>query len=214
MENEFKHNFCESRLQNNEGPELWNSYTSLIISAFPFFIGFPKSSMFYNIACMLSINGFASFYYHYYLNWYGKQADEITMILSNYYGIWGLLRMYYFYDKKPINWYNGWNSAFMVFFLVTNTISKYDKLFPNIFLVYLAVTIYLIYKVSTKYNYKYKRYLLTSAVGGASWVISEVYCNETTKYGHVVWHFMFPLGFYQLIMKFDQHYRDMKDAIL
>ena len=55
MENEFKHNFCESRLQNNEGPELWNSYTSLVISAFPFLIGFPKSSMFYNIACMLSI---------------------------------------------------------------------------------------------------------------------------------------------------------------
>ena len=214
MENEFKHNFCESRLQNNEGPELWNSYTSLVISAFPFLIGFPKSSMFYNIACMLSINGFASFYYHYYLNWYGKQADEITMILSNYYGIWGLLRMYYFYNKKPINWYNGWNSAFMVFFLVINTVSKYDQLFPNIFLFYLGVTIYLIYKVSIKYNYAYKRYLLTSAVGGICWVISEVHCTETTKYGHVVWHFMFPLGFYQLIMKFDQHYRDMKDAIL
>lgn len=214
MENEFKHNFCESRLQNNEGPELWNSYTSLVISAFPFLIGFPKSSMFYNIACMLSINGFASFHYHYYLNWYGKQGDEITMILSNYYGIWGLLRMYYFYDKKPINWYNGWNSAFMVFFLVINTVSKYDQLFPNIFLFYLGVTIYLIYKVSIKYNYAYKRYLLTSAIGGASWVISELYCTETTKYGHVIWHFMFPLGFYQLIMKFDQHYTDMKHAIL
>ena len=214
MENEFKHNFCESRLQNNEGPELWNSYTSLVISAFPFLIGFPKSSMFYNIACMLSINGFASFHYHYYLNWYGKQGDEITMILSNYYGIWGLLRMYYFYDKKPINWYNGWNSAFMVFFLVINTVSKYDQLFPNIFLFYLVITIYLIYKVSIKYNYAYKRYLLTSAIGGACWVISEVYCTETTKYGHVVWHFMFPLGFYQLIMKFDQHYTDMKYAVL
>lgn len=214
MENEFKHNFCESRLQNNEGPELWNSYTSLVISAFPFLIGFPKSSMFYNIACMLSINGFASFHYHYYLNWYGKQGDEITMILSNYYGIWGLLRMYYFYDKKPINWYNGWNSAFMVFFLVINTVSKYDQLFPNIFLFYLGVTIYLIYKVSIKYNYKYKRYLLTSAIGGACWVISELYCTETTKYGHVVWHFMFPLGFYQLIMEFDKHYRNMKDTIL
>ena len=72
MENEFKHNFCESRLQDYQPPEIWNAYTSLVISAFPFIIGFPKSSMFYNIACMLSINGFASFYYHYYLNWYGE----------------------------------------------------------------------------------------------------------------------------------------------
>lgn len=214
MENEFKHNFCESRLQDYQPPEIWNAYTSLVISAFPFIIGFPKSSMFYNIACMLSINGFASFYYHYYLDWYGKQADEITMILSNYYGIWGLLRMYYFYNKTPINWYNGWNSVFMVFFLVINTVSKNDELFPNIFAIYLSATIYLIYKVATKYNYKYKRYLITSAIGGTCWIISELHCTETTKYGHVVWHFMFPLGFYQLIMNFDNHYNEMKRSVL
>jgi len=214
MENEFKHNFCESRLQDYQPPEIWNAYTSLVISAFPFIIGFPKSSMFYNIACMLSINGFASFYYHYHLNWYGKQADEITMILSNYYGIWGLLRMYYFYNKKPINWYNGWNSVFMVFFLVTNTVSKNDKLFPNIFTLYLGVTIYLIYKVSTKYNYSYRRYLLTSGIGAACWIISEIHCTEVTKYGHVIWHCMFPLGFYQLIMNFDHYYTEMKYSVL
>ena len=121
MDQTFQHNFCESRLQNNQGPELWNAYTSLVISVFPFILGFPKSSMFYNIACMLAINGFASFHYHYHLDWYGKQSDEITMIMSNYFGIWGLLRMYYFYNKKPINWYNGWNSTFMVLFLVINT---------------------------------------------------------------------------------------------
>jgi len=214
MDQTFQHNFCESRLQNNQGPELWNAYTSLVISVFPFILGFPKSSMFYNIACMLAINGFASFHYHYHLDWYGKQSDEITMIMSNYFGIWGLLRMYYFYNKKPINWYNGWNSTFMVSFLVINTFSKYDKLFPNIFLLYLSVTISLIYKVASKYNLPYKRYLLISSVGGASWVISEIYCNETTKYGHVVWHCLFPLGFYQLIINFDNYYREMKRSLL
>ena len=117
MENKFIHNFCESRLQNNLPPEIYNSYTSLIISVFPFILSFPKSNIFYNIACMLAFNGFASFYYHYNLNWYGKQADEISMILSNYYGIWGLLKMYYMKNRSTINWYNGWNSIFMIVFL-------------------------------------------------------------------------------------------------
>ena len=210
MEQNFQHNFCESRLQNYQPPELWNSYTSLVISAFPLVIGFPKNSMFYIIACMLSLNGFASFYYHYTLNWYGKQADEITMILSNFFGIWGLLRIYYFRNKSQINWYNGWNSVFTVSFLVVNTISKYDLLFPNIFGIYLSATIYLIYKVATKYGYPYKRYLFISAVGGSCWIISELYCTEVTKYGHVIWHCMFPLGFYQLITSFDKRYYDMK----
>lgn len=214
MDHTFQHNFCESRLQSNQPPELWNAYTSLLISAFPFVLGFPKNSMFYNIACMLSINGFASFHYHYHLDWYGKQSDEITMIMSNYFGIWGLLKMYYFYNKEPINWYNGWNSTFMVLFTVINTISKYDKLFPNIFLFYLCITIFLVYKVAKKYNLHYKRHLFISAIGGASWVISEVHCNETTKYGHVVWHFLFPLGFYQLIIQFDKYYTHMKSISL
>ena len=57
-------------------------------------------------------------------------------------------------------------------------------------------------KVATKYNYQYKRYLFISSIGGACWIISESYCTETTKYGHVIWHWLFPLGFYQLIMKY------------
>ena len=36
----FEHNFCESRLQNNQPPELYNAYTSLAISVFPFVLGY------------------------------------------------------------------------------------------------------------------------------------------------------------------------------
>lgn len=210
MDVKFKHNFCESRLNNYQPPELWNAYTSFAISVFPFILKFPKSNIFYNIACMLSINGFASFYYHYYLSWYGKQADEITMILANYYGIWGLLKMYYFTNKTKINWYNGWNSVFMVLFLVINTVSKNDYMFPNIFGFYLFFSIYLIYLVANKNNYSYKRYLFISSIGGICWIISENHCTEITKYGHVVWHFLFPLGFYRLIINYDNYYCEMK----
>ena len=211
MENKFIHNFCESRLQNNLPPELYNSYTSLVISIFPFILGFPKSNIFYNIACMLAFNGFASFYYHYELNWYGKQADEISMILSNYYGVWGLLKMYFINNRNMINWYNGWNSIFMILFLIFNTVSKNDFLFPIAFAIYLCFTIYLIRKVANKYNYNYKKYLLISSVGGISWIISEIHCTSFTKYGHVVWHFLFPLGFYQLVLNYDKYYIQLKN---
>lgn len=67
MNNNFEHNFCESRLNNNVPPEIYNSYTSLAITFIPLIMGFPKSNTFYNVACMLAFNGCASFYYHYTL---------------------------------------------------------------------------------------------------------------------------------------------------
>ena len=30
-----------------------------------------------------------------------------------------------------------------------------------------------------------------------------MYCNEYTKYGHVIWHILFPLGFLQYIYNLD-----------
>ena len=210
MENSFIHNFCESRLTNNQPPEIYNSYTSLFITLFPLVLGFPKNNIFYNVACMLAFNGVASFYYHYNLNWIGKQADEISMILANYYGIWGLLKMFYIQNKHILNWYNGWNTIFMIIFVIFNTISKYDFLFPTLFTSYITLTLYLIHKVSKKYNYEYANNLIISSIGAGCWIISEVWCNEYTKYGHVIWHFLFPLGFYHLVLTFDNEFRALK----
>lgn len=208
----FTHNFCESRLTNNMPPEMYNSYTSLIITVFPLIMGFPKNNIFYNVACMFAFNGFASFYYHYTLSWLGKQADEISMILATYYGIWGLLKMYYIEDndRKLLNWYNGWNTISMISFLVFNTVLVYDFLFPYLFGIYIAVAIMMIQIVANKYSLSYKSYLLTSAAGANAWILSEVYCNEITKFGHVVWHVLFPLGFYTLIMYYDGHLKNMR----
>ena len=95
MTTEIIHNFCESRLNDNQSPEILNSYTSLFITFIPLIYGLPKNIIFFNISCMLLFNGFASFYYHYYLSWFGKQADEIIMILCNYFGLCGLIKMNY-----------------------------------------------------------------------------------------------------------------------
>ena len=47
-------------------------------------------------------------------------------------------------------------------------------------------------------------YLLYSLVGAICWITSEHYCIEETKYGHVLWHMLFPYGFYRLILDFDK----------
>ena len=212
MTDHFSHNFCESRLTNYTPPEIYNSYTSLIISCYPFIYGFPRHVVFYNVACMLLFNGFASFYYHYKLDWIGKQADEISMILATYYGIWGLLTMY-LDDKADLNWYNGFNTFFALILLIFNTIMIYDYLFSFLFAIYIFIGLYFIHKVSLIYDYTYKTNMFLSLMGTNCWVISEVYCNEYTQYGHVIWHFLFPLGFYRLIIDYDNllHYKLLYD---
>jgi len=199
---EFYHNFCESRLHNNEGPEILNSYSSLFISIIPLLMGLPKNVQFRNVSYMLILNGFFSFYYHYYLSWFGKQLDEVTMILANYFGISGLLELY---DIKYQNKMNTINTIVLPCFIAFNTIPQYDQVFPVLFGVYVSYGVYLIYDISkTYYNMKtVMSYLLYSLVGALCWMTSEHYCIEETKYGHVVWHILFPYGFYQILKLYD-----------
>ena len=200
-DDQFSHNFCESRLQENQGPEQWNAWSSLIITTVPLVLGFPRYNLLYNVACLLAVNGVASFHYHYHLSWVGKQADEIAMILANYFGQWALINMYYrSHEQNSINRYN---TAFMYVFLVLNTLTKYDFLFPSIFGIYVGGTLIMIHRVSKKYKVPYGTNLAISGVGAVCWIISEHYCNEYTKFGHVVWHALFPLGFYKLILDID-----------
>ena len=155
---DFKHNFCESKLQNNEPPEKWNAYTSFIISVVPFIYRFPNNPLFYNVACMLSVNGIASYHYHYYLTWIGKQGDEISMILANYFGMWGLINMYYKNSEKQ-NLLNRYNTAFMYLFLLGNTLIQYDPLFPSIFGILLSLV--MIYKVANMYHIPYRNLFIS-----------------------------------------------------
>ena len=47
-----------------------------------------------------------------------------------------------------------------IIFVIFNTISKYDFLFPTLFTSYITLTLYLIHKVSKKYNYEYANNLI------------------------------------------------------
>tara|TARA_B100001175_G_C19456296_1_gene613981 strand:+ start:263 stop:925 length:663 start_codon:yes stop_codon:yes gene_type:complete len=207
MDNKVIHNFCESRLHNNEPPEIFNAFTSFFISLIPFIFGFPKNIYFFNSSILLVINGITSFYYHYNLNYLGKQSDEIAMILITYYTIYGLLNLKFNNNKKKIINFNTINLIFMFCFTVFNTEIYFDFLFPYLFSTYLIPLLYLVYDNGLHYSVDYKPELFLSLFGALSWIISELFCNKYTTYGHVLWHILFPLGYYNLLLKFDQIYQ-------
>ena len=201
---EFQHNFCESRLQNNDPPEIYNAFTSFTISVVPFVYGFPKYSPFTNVAHLLILNGFGSCYYHYFLTWLGKQADEIPMILANYFAISGLIQLYYPNGNKKK--YHLLNLLYMYGFFVINSVIRFDQYFAFLFAVYLIPTIYYIRKNAIVHKIPYIRHLAVSSIGASCWIVSEAYCNKYTVFGHVMWHIFFPLGFYKILMLYDEVY--------
>lgn len=208
----FHHNFCESRLQNNEPPEIYNAFTSLVISTVPFIVGFPKYQPFTNVAYLLILNGFGSCYYHYFLTWLGKQADEIPMILANYFAIYGLIQLYYPAGKQKK--YHLWNLLYMYGFFTINSVIRFDQYFAVLFAFYLSPTIYYIRTIAIRHKLPYIRHLAVSSFGASCWIISEAYCNEYTVFGHVMWHIFFPLGFYQILMSYDDLYHHLQNSIL
>lgn len=202
---EFNHNFCESRLQNNLPPEILNAYSSFFISLIPIIEGIPDNIYLKNVSYLLMANGVFSFYYHYTLTWFGKHLDEVTMILANYYGINGLLsfhRLNYDPNLKILN------LIFCAVFISFNAIPEYDYLFPTIFGCYSFITVYLIRAIANIYEYRktVDGYLLYSLFGALCWIFSETICNNETKYGHVIWHMLFPYGFYKILKLFDPMY--------
>jgi len=206
MNNEVIHTFCESRMQNENPPEYFNAFSSFFMTLIPLFLGLPKSMYFFYGGCILIFNGFASFYYHYYLNFLGKQADEISMILINYYALMGLIHMIHKDSISKIKKYNLYNTFFSMCFIIFNTDIYFDFLFPYFFGIYVLFLLRCLYQIHQKYKIPMLTNLGLSVLGASSWLISELYCNQYTQYGHILWHLFFPLGFYRIILDCDEIY--------
>ena len=203
---EFRHNFCESRLNNNTGPEMLNSVSSFIISLIPLIYGFPKDSLLLNFSILFIIQGISSFVYHFYLNWFGKHFDESSMILMIYLGIYNLIKLHFGSDNKNVNIFSTINNVYFILFISINALPYFDFYFPIIFGIYVNFALYFLIKTMLKYEVKYQKWLLPlliSGFGALCWIISEIYCNRYTKYGHVIWHILFPVGFYKIILLID-----------
>ena len=56
----FIHNFCESRLTNYQPPEIYNSVSALFMFFYLSYLVILKMLFFFNIAILLQFNGIAS----------------------------------------------------------------------------------------------------------------------------------------------------------
>jgi len=71
-----------------------------------------------------------------------------------------------------------------------------------------------IFKVSKIHNTSIIPNLSISLFGAIFWNISEFYCNNITQYGHILWHLLFPLGFYRIMLDFDKiEYSEENDML-
>ena len=199
----FQHNFCESRMQDDNPPELFNAFSAFAITIVPLVLGIPSRLNFKNVSYMLILNGGFSCYYHYSLTWLGKHLDEITMILATYFINVELSRNYTHFNLIHIQ-----NTFTLPVILAVNTIPTMDIYFPYIFAGYCAETVIMMVHLSQLFGISkgVTKNLGVAALGTISWLISEHYCNEITQYGHILWHILFPLGVYNIILIFDKHH--------
>ena len=99
----------------------------------------------------------------------------------------------------------------MCFFTISNIMSDYRLIFPNIFT---CVVVYLFYKINcilqlsdvfikSQIISKTHNSFITIGLSGAIWACTEIMCQHITSYvfllGHPMWHFFIGHGFYNLI---------------
>jgi hypothetical protein len=191
----FKHNFCESKIFGK--PEYLNSITSIFISIIPLFFPFPEIPAFKRITILLILNGLSSFYYHYNLDWIGKQFDELTMILIVYIFLLKLIVV-----AQKINLLYLIDILFVLIFVI-NSIPKMDFIFPALFTTPIIILLYLIYKLSKIYiTIDFKNFIFC-LIGAFCWIGSELLCTKYTYVGHGLWHLFFSLGTVRLINNLD-----------
>jgi hypothetical protein len=208
----FEHNFCESRIYykteigmlndiEEKIPEIVNMYSSFFIFFLPIIYGIPKNYALRRVIFLMMLNGFASAYYHYNLNWLGKQIDELTMIFPLYIAIIELL----FRLKKDrlITPKLILLDIYFILLLTLNSFPVLDFLFPITFFIPILYISYLITLFSQKYKMSLKSLRFTF-FGAFCWAVSEIFCNKYTYIGHALWHIFFPLGFIKIIHKMDK----------
>ena len=201
------YNFCESIINNNNPPEIINSISSLAISIVPLVFGFPKNSILLKILSIIFIlTGFSSAYFHYYLNWIGKQADEICMLLLNLIGNIFLIKNLYQKNSFLFKFFNFLNFFIFSLILIKNLQIKNVLNFPKYYLYYTIVTLFFLIKYNLKKKIKILKNILISLTGFIFWIISEKYCNKITFLGHSLWHILFPIGFFFMILSIDKNF--------
>ena len=80
---------------------------------------------------MLILNGFGSFYYHYYLSWFGKHLDELTMIFAAYTGITGIIKILDIDKRNHLIAID----TYTMLMIIINTIPKHNGAFAFLYFI-------------------------------------------------------------------------------
>lgn len=199
----FSHNFCESRVFNNQ-PELFNAISSLFITIIPFFYNIPNNTSLRRVTFILIINGICSSYYHYYLTWFGKQIDEITMVYALYIGTIKIMKLVDIgYVKDSIQNKYIIYDIFTMSTVAINTLPNYNDIFPFMYFLGVLFLLYNIYILKQNISTISVKCLSYSFYGFILWVLSEIFCNRYFYFGHSLWHILFPLGFIKFMNVLD-----------
>ena len=212
--NSYDHSFCESKLWDGSS-EYINSLTSLFISYIGYY-GLKYNHHLNNdvflLYSALLINGICSFLYHWtnYLGW--GYFDRFSMVLIAYPCVVGGLKeisYLYKFDNK-INKFMTVLTQIYFTFLITFCALDYEKIFNNLFGIFLGLILVFMIMVNFKRNEIDKKIhklinwgfigVSMIAIAGISWIIIENLCDvySIMKYthGHAIWHIFVSLGGY------------------
>ena len=114
------------------------SYIFCYISC-SFCVWIPIYPLLYNVACMLAFMGNPVLTIIIVVNMVWKTILHYDF--SYYFGIWALINMYYQRSSRRNN-LNRYNTLFMYVFLISNTLVKYDILFPSVYGVYVGGSLF------------------------------------------------------------------------
>ena len=232
---DIDHSFCEEHLLGL--PEYFNSISSLVIVFFGIYgLMNIRNDLFIDILyASLAIVGIGSTGYHWHGNIGWALFDEMPIIVTVFSGIIYTDNVHYIICNNKVikdkekdkdddimittaarNSYSQKIGILiylvgMYTFLISNVMSNYRMIFPQLFT---SVVTFLYYKIyllvrsldtvfQTIVMSKVRNSCLIICASGAVWTFTEISCKYVDYYilllGHPMWHFFIGHGFYNLI---------------
>lgn len=231
---DIDHSFCEEHLLGL--PEYYNSISSLVIVFFGIYgLMNMRNDLFIDILyASLAIVGVGSTGYHWYGNIGWALFDEMPIIVTVFSGIIYTDNVHYLIcnnkvikdkdkdindDNVNVNIIQFYRKKCgllvyllgMYIFLISNVMSNYRMIFPQLFtgvVTYLYYKIYLLVCIldpvlQSIVMSKVRNSCLIICASGAVWTFTEISCKYVDYHilllGHPMWHFFIGHGFYNLI---------------
>lgn len=192
--NEIVSPFCERQIFPDK-PEYINAFTALTLCYYGSLT--DNNLVLQLIYNCIFFNGISAFLYHWY-GWYiFKLFDEFSMLIPVWIGISQLLNILNYSYIITI-----FSTIFTIILLSCTTFEWFEPYFPIAFTIELLSLIPLytqtknIYPDNTKLGPKG---IIICTLSGATWFLTERFCNKYLIFGHGIWHLGMCLGLNYLL---------------